>query len=178
MRVACHSNLAAAIKEALTMEQVARFYGFDPNRSGFLRCPFHTGDKTASLKIYSGGGGWHCFGCGKGGSVIDFAMELFGINFQQACLRLNNDFRLGLSNAEPDKKAFSEAMRRRREEQKKAEQEDAEILALSQEHEYWWEVKKWFSPESYDGIYIHPLYAEAVKQLPYLEYRLDEYMRR
>ena len=39
--------LAAGIKDRLTMEEVARRYGYEPGRSGFLRCPFHSGDRTA-----------------------------------------------------------------------------------------------------------------------------------
>lgn len=62
------------------MDEVARHYGFEPNRAGFMRCPFHQGDHTASLKIYAGDRGWHCFGCNSGGSVIDFVMRLYEAN--------------------------------------------------------------------------------------------------
>ena len=96
--VSSRSNpLAEKIIDTLTMGEVARFYGFEPNRAGFIQCPFHQGDHTASLKIYPGNRGWCCFGCHKGGSVINFVMDLFGLNFQQAVLRLNMDFHLGLS---------------------------------------------------------------------------------
>ena len=74
------------------MDEVVRHYGFEPNRAGFMRCPFHQGDHTASLKIYAGDRGWHCFGCNSGGSVIDFVMRLYDINFRQAVLRLDLDF--------------------------------------------------------------------------------------
>ena len=90
------SDAASQIKQLLTMQEVAERYGFIPNRSGYIQCPFHQGDNHGSLKIYPGTGGWHCFGCGAGGSVIDFAMRLFDINFRQAVLRLNMDFGLGI----------------------------------------------------------------------------------
>ena len=67
-------NMAADIRRILTAQQVAEFYGFQVGRSGFMKCPFHQGDHTASLKLYDGDGGWHCFGCGAHGSVIDFVM--------------------------------------------------------------------------------------------------------
>ena len=35
------------------------------------RCPFHK-DRTASLSVDSNKNLWHCFGCGKGGDVLDF----------------------------------------------------------------------------------------------------------
>lgn len=88
-------NAAEAIRGRVTMEDVYKRYGFQPNRAGFLVCPFHT-EKTASLKMYDSGRKWKCFGCGKGGSVIDFVMELYGIDFRQAVTRINNDFGLGI----------------------------------------------------------------------------------
>lgn len=168
----CRSDgIAARIKEMITVDEAARRYGYDPGRSGFIRCPFHSGDRTASLKIYPGQGGWHCFGCGKGGSVIDFVMELYGISFSQACLRLNADFSLGLTKDGPDRKTLQEAREKAAEIEKRKAQEEAEEQALLEEHRYWWEVRQVFAPGP-DG-YIHPLYECAVKALPYLEYLLD-----
>lgn len=74
---------------------VARRYGFEPNRAGFICCPFHR-EKTPSLKLYPGTGGFHCFGCGAGGSVIDFTAQLFGLDSMGAVRRLNADFGLCL----------------------------------------------------------------------------------
>ena len=50
----CRSDLAAEIKERLTARQVVEFYGFHPNRMGYIQCPFHTGDDHGSLKVYDG----------------------------------------------------------------------------------------------------------------------------
>lgn len=174
----CRSNnlMAEAIKELLTAEQVARHYGLHPDRSGFLQCPFHQGDRHGSLKIYPGGKGWHCFGCQRGGSVIDFAMQLFGISFSQAVVRLNADFGLGLTNERPSPAQRSEALRRRQEAEEKAARQRAEYFALAEEHRYWFDAQKWFRPtrEAWEAGYIHPLYIEAVQRLPAIENRLDE----
>ena len=43
-------DLASQIKERLTAQEVVEFYGFHPDRSGFIQCPFHQGDRHASLK--------------------------------------------------------------------------------------------------------------------------------
>lgn len=83
-------------KARLTMQDVALRYGFTPNRAGFIKCPFHTGDRTASLKIYPGGRGWHCFGCNRSGSVVDFVAELYVLDPLSAVRRLNDDFHLNL----------------------------------------------------------------------------------
>jgi DNA primase len=90
------------IKKLLTTKQVIEYYGFKVNRTGFVACPFHLED-TASLRVYDGSRGFHCFGCGATGSVIDFVMKLFNINYQQALTRLNYDFNLRLDFAKPDK---------------------------------------------------------------------------
>ncbi|MHC1696429.1 MAG: CHC2 zinc finger domain-containing protein [Eubacteriales bacterium] len=87
--------LYARIKDAVTMQEIATRYGFTPDRKGYISCPFH-GEKTASLKIYPGNRGWYCFGCGKGGTVIDFTARYFNLDAHQAAVRLNYDFNLGL----------------------------------------------------------------------------------
>ena len=100
------------IKETLSPEEVARFYGFEPNQSGFICCPFHT-EKTPSLKLYENG--FHCFGCGAGGSIIDFTALLFGIDAIGAAQRLNADFSLRLElDRPPGNDLHSERLARRR----------------------------------------------------------------
>ena len=47
------------------------------------RCPFHE-DDTASLIVTPSKNLWHCMGCGKGGSVIDFIMAHEGLSFRHA----------------------------------------------------------------------------------------------
>ena len=84
-----HSDAAERIKEAVSIDRAVRFYGFEPNRSGYICCPFHQ-EKTASLKIYPDG--WHCFGCHKGGSVIDFVMNLFNLSLSETYKRISADF--------------------------------------------------------------------------------------
>lgn len=170
----CRSDAATQIKQLLTTKEVAERYGFHPNRSGFIQCPFHAGDNQGSLKIYPGTGGWHCFGCGAGGSVIDFVMKLFDIRFPQAVLRLDMDFGLGLSAPQRmsrlEQSAILEA--RRREDERKAAL-DQEYRQKAADHRYWWECKKYFVPAPGE-TFLHPLYAEALNRLPYLEYWLDE----
>lgn len=89
------SDAFAVARERLNMWEVTRFYGFSPSRAGFICCPFH-GEKTASLKIYPGVKGWHCFGCHRGGSVIDFVAQLYGLSPLEALRKLDRDFALHL----------------------------------------------------------------------------------
>lgn len=153
-------ELPRQIKERLTAERVSRRYGFEPSRSGYISCPFHL-EKTASLKLYPGQGGWHCFGCGAGGTVIDFVMRLFGLSFPQALLRLNEDFDLGLTGRKPTRQEATEAVRRR-------QQETDELVAYRTVYEaknarfkILWEAKKQ-GPDD-------PLYAAACRELDALD---------
>ena len=91
---------AQTIRDSVTMDQVLAMYGYQ-TKHGFMVCPFH-GDKDASLKVYPGSGGWHCFGCGKGGSVVDFVMEHEGCDFRTAVTAIDKAMRLGLSDPHED----------------------------------------------------------------------------
>jgi DNA primase len=46
-------------------------------------CPFHT-EKTPSFNVNREGQFYHCFGCGKGGDVIRFLMDITGMSFMEA----------------------------------------------------------------------------------------------
>jgi hypothetical protein len=53
--------------------------GRSPNREGKVLCPFHS-ERDPSLQVYPDGG-FYCFGssCRKGGTIFDFAGQLWGI---------------------------------------------------------------------------------------------------
>src|SRR5437764_1727335 len=46
-------------------------------------CPFHQ-EKTPSFSVNPSKNIFYCFGCGKGGSVFNFVMELEGVSFPEA----------------------------------------------------------------------------------------------
>ena len=78
------------IKRSTSMREVVERYGFSPNRSGFIRCPFHKGDRTASLKIYKDS--FHCFGCGADGDVFDFIRLMDDVSFKDAYISLGGEY--------------------------------------------------------------------------------------
>ena len=107
------------------------------NRDGAGLCPFHGDRKSPSLKVYADPKrGWHCFGCGAHGSVIDFAMKWYGIGFRQAVTRLDEMFGLGLPLTHRETPQES---RQRALEVERLERERAELEAKERglEADYW-----------------------------------------
>ena len=49
------------IKQTYSMRDILDRYGIHVNRSSFASCPFHTGDRTPSLKVYKSD--FYCFAC-------------------------------------------------------------------------------------------------------------------
>ena len=86
-------NFAEEIKSSVSLRSVCEHYGLSFNRSDFAICPFHN-EKTPSFKAYPNK--WHCFGCGEGGTVIDFVMKIENCNFDAACRKLDAAYNLGL----------------------------------------------------------------------------------
>ena len=104
------------VKERCSATGVAQLYGFTPNRAGFICCPFH-GERTPSLKLFSGNRGWYCFGCHEGGDVVQFVSRLYGLNRVDALRKLNGDFALGLDLDRPLSEQEQAKVARRQERQ-------------------------------------------------------------
>jgi len=64
-------------------------------------CPFH-GEKTPSLVISPDKQIWHCFGCGKGGDLFSFLMEMEGLSFPEAIRQLAPRAGVTLTNQDPE----------------------------------------------------------------------------
>ena len=88
-----HYEFAPMVKNSVDMRDVLRRYGLEPDRHGYIRCPFHT-EKTGSMKVWPDH--YKCFGCGVHGDVIDFVQRYEHTEFAEAMEILNRDFGLGL----------------------------------------------------------------------------------
>lgn len=62
-------------------------------------CPFHS-EKTASFSVSPDKQIYHCFGCGKGGGVLSFLMEIENLTFPEAIHLLAD--RMGMEVPEED----------------------------------------------------------------------------
>ncbi len=67
------------------IEDVVSQYVSMTRRGGrlFGLCPFH-GEKTASFSVTPDNGLFYCFGCHKGGGVINFVMEIENLSYPDA----------------------------------------------------------------------------------------------
>lgn len=65
------------------------------------QCPWHGRDSMPSFTLYLDKGNWYCYGCQRGGTVIDLAMEALGADFKTAVTALARDFGLGGVQADP-----------------------------------------------------------------------------
>ena len=78
------------IKQTYSMTDIVGRYGLRPNRAGFVKCPFHHGDHTASLKIYKDN--FYCYGCGATGDIFKFVMLMDNCSFKDAYLSLGGEY--------------------------------------------------------------------------------------
>ena len=89
------------VQERLSIvELVGQYVQLTPKRGEHWgRCPFHS-EKSASFKVSETRKAYKCFGCGKGGGLFNFFMELEGLGFRQAVEELGN--RVGLQMPKED----------------------------------------------------------------------------
>lgn len=151
------------IKQSLTMQEIACFYGFKPNRQNYIRCPFHS-EKTASLRLYDKS--FYCFGCGTGGDLIKFVQLYFNISFAQALIRINSDFRLGLSDKKP---VHSRPV------QRKPTPEELYEIEYNKKWEEYHKLlfaREKLKPKSDDEA-LNPLFLKSLQKLEHLQAWLD-----
>ncbi|SFA95794.1 MULTISPECIES: DNA primase [unclassified Bacillus (in: firmicutes)] len=69
-------------------------------RNYFGLCPFH-GENSPSFSVSPDKQIYHCFGCGAGGNVFSFLMELDGLSFQEAAAKVASKANIDLEIETP-----------------------------------------------------------------------------
>lgn len=129
------------IKASVSVRQFLEHNGVKVNRHGFCVCPLH-GDRDASLKVYGGERGWTCYGCHKGGDVLNLAKEMYGVGLYDAIRRIDGEFGLNLPlDRRPSQKDLFlfRAGKIRQETEREREEHRRELL----EKEYWDTFEMW-----------------------------------
>lgn len=156
------------VKNSLDMKTVASYYGYPPNRSGYVCCPFHS-EKTPSMRLRENS--FHCYGCDIKGGIIEFCMKLFNISNFEAVKKLNQDFALGLdigkpSNYKPMNKPVVTKWQLLRYYQ------EWEKWAFRVLNDYYKLLKFWyeeFAPKTPDDT-PYPLWVSACQKLPLIDH--------
>jgi DNA primase len=84
------SQVIELIREKLDIVEIVREYVPALRRAGRnykANCPFHN-EKTPSFTVNQEKQIFHCFGCGTGGDVFKFVMDIEGLSFPEAARKL------------------------------------------------------------------------------------------
>lgn len=97
-------NTIQAVKNAADITKVVESHGIELKRSGVSEvglCPFHE-ENSPSFNVNASTRTYHCFGCGEGGDVIDFVMNMDGMTFAESIESLADQFSVPLPDEESD----------------------------------------------------------------------------
>ncbi|MCH4020610.1 MAG: CHC2 zinc finger domain-containing protein [Erysipelotrichaceae bacterium] len=159
-------NLFETVKASVSVPDVAKMYGLQPNHHDMVRCPFHD-DRHPSLKLNEDY--FYCFGCGATGDVIDLTGRLFVLSPYEAARKLAVDFGI-----DPDKPSPAAALAKPKHPMISAFRDDerycqrvlCDYLHLLED----WKVR--YAPKSMDDDY-DDRFVEACQMLDYVEYLAD-----
>lgn len=86
-------DIATVREQARIDDVVSAYVTLRPAGGGSLKglCPFHD-EKSPSFNVTPSRQMYYCFGCGQGGDVIKFVMEMDGLGFTETVERLAEKF--------------------------------------------------------------------------------------
>lgn len=166
------------IKQTVTMPQILDQYGLPTARGRRIPCPIHHGEKK---NFAYKNNGFVCYVCNAHGDVISFVMQYFGLDFMDACRKIDADFRLGLNvGGEIDQSKREEAERICAERKEKKRLRDAERKRLVDAYhtalDRWIELDRAISelaPQTPFDDFTEQ-YADALKHIDVASTALDE----
>lgn len=156
------NTLFETVKSAVSVPDAAAFYGINTDRSGKIRCLFHS-DHNPSMKLYDDH--FYCFGCHKCGDVITFTAQLFDLSPQKAAEKLAADFGI---LPPPEGNAGEEKPKTRIPE--KDETLIQHIRLLSDYERLLRDRERVYAPTSPLMKNWNPLFIIAIHELPWIEY--------
>lgn len=159
----CNRDLFLKVKESVSMQQVAEYYGFKADRKGFCMCPFHH-DRHPSLKLYENGKGFYCFSCGTGGDVIKFAALYKDLSNTDAARELAAVFNISVEIPA----TYSELRKLEKEQRHRKETERFQRYSVMFLRAYWGLLC-----EAARGNMESPKFTEAVENREYIEYLIE-----
>lgn len=92
------NDILAVVGDYVRLERKGKNY--------FGLCPFHN-EKTPSFSVDTGKQLYYCFGCGKGGSVIQFIMEAENLDYIEAIKLLAERVKIQLPEGESEEERIA-----------------------------------------------------------------------
>ncbi|MFW0884155.1 DNA primase [Candidatus Acidulodesulfobacterium sp. H_13] len=91
-------NIEAVLSYANIVDEISGFVKLKKSgRSYTGLCPFHS-EKTPSFHVSEPKGFYYCFGCGKGGNVINFLRDIKGESFGEVMDYLKKKYNVPIEN--------------------------------------------------------------------------------
>lgn len=161
------------VKERLDIRQVVEYFGYNPDKAGFVYSPFNQ-ERTPSCKLYYRTNTFYDFSSNIGGDVISFAAAVLEVDNWRACQYLVEAFSLSFSlSGSTDNQVEIE---QRETEQRRQQQREQELKAawrkevefLKQREEIYKRAlkEKRFPPFSESQVFL-------VAELQQISYKLD-----
>ena len=90
------------VKEAVGIVQVVEHYellaGLSPKKDGYRGpCPFHKSGASRSFHISTSKNVYYCFGCKRGGNILDFVAETEDVSLPEAAKLIAGWFKVGIA---------------------------------------------------------------------------------
>jgi DNA primase len=97
------------VREAMDIvEVISQYVTLKKRGKSFMGlCPFHA-EKTPSFSVDPARGFYHCFGCGVGGNVFTFIMQMEKVSFPEAVRTLAEQAGIQIPVYQDDDKSFKE----------------------------------------------------------------------
>lgn len=172
-------ELSLIIKEMVSTPTLFAHYGFERKTNGFVNCMFHK-DRRASMKIYDGSRGYHCFSCKETGDIFTFVQKYFCLSFKDSLSKINEDFHLHLPicvkiGDEKVKKLYEAAEERRK--KKLTIQREIDLATVSYDEALgeWIRLDRQrieYAPK-HPNESFHELYIEALVKMDYYKYHIE-----
>lgn len=112
MRKIDHQTVQRILDAADIVEVVSDFVTLKRRGANYIGlCPFHN-ERTPSFSVSKSRGICKCFSCGKGGSPVNFLMELEGMTYQEALRWLAKKYGIEIKERELSDKEIQDAAER------------------------------------------------------------------
>lgn len=163
------------IKTFVPLPQAIETYTGEQFKKNKMRCPLHN-EKTASFTVYPENNTFYCFGCGAHGTLIDFVMLYFNLNFKEAVYKITCDFRLSTPLTVEELSSRNRVINKLNTERSRKREQERQSRV-----KYWELFDKVIEYKRYLKIYRplsasekpHPLFIKALQNIEYTKYLLN-----